>query len=221
MGFVIQVFRGGLRIVEPELDGRGVDLPEPFHKGNQLILGILLVQDAVDPEPDRQPGQESVIGFLHIVLHVPADIEAGDFPGILLQEGQHFLFALFPAYRQGGVDVHFMGIGHLVQHHLETFQVGQGLPSGKDKVAVRSQGIHFPDAFTDGLQGKSRHIGILFFIHTERAVVPAVIRHKNSDRGPAVAGLVRVSGCFHCGFFSLDHGQSPRTSFAALPGAAR
>ena len=152
------------------------------------------------------------------MLHVPGNVQTGDLPRIFFQESQDFLFTLFPAHRQGGVDVHLVGIGHLVQHHLEAFQVGQRFPARENEITVGSQGIHFPDALANGFQGKPRHIRIFFFIHTERAVVPAVIWHENGHRGPAAAGLVRMDGCFHCGFFSLDHGQSPRTSIPAPPG---
>ena len=93
-----------------------------------------------------------------------------------------------------GVDIHLVGGGDLVQHHLEGFQVGEGLTPGKNEVAVRRDGVHPLDAPADLLQREACHIRVFAFVDAEGAVIFAVVGDEDRHRG---AALPRLVGMFH------------------------
>ena len=125
---LIEVLRGGGGVVEPELNGGAGELAEPLHIGHQLLGGIVLVQHAVDPEGHRQLGQQAVVGFHHIVLHVAGDVDAGDLVSVPLRKGQDIRLGLVLGDRKGGVDIDLVGGGDFVQHHLEGLKSAKGSP---------------------------------------------------------------------------------------------
>ena len=194
---VVQIVRGGRRVVEPELDVGAGDLLEAFDEGNQPLDGVILVQDAVDPEGHRQLGQQLVVGFDHVVLHVAGYVDAADLILVLFRERQNILFRNGLRYGKSRVDVHVVGAGHFVQHHLQGFQVGEGFAAGKDEIARGRDGIHHLDALADLFQGEAGHVGVFPFVYAERAVVIAIIGYEHGDGASALSGLVwSVHQCF-------------------------
>ena len=130
---------------------------------------------------------------------MPGDIDAGDFMPVPLQKGQHVFFRLEFRNGQGGVDIDFMGGGNLVQHELQSLQVGKRLAAGKDKVAVRSNRVHTADAGTDFLSGEPGQVGVLTFIDAEGAVILTVVGHEDCHRGaafPRLVGMLHSSSPF-------------------------
>ena len=182
---LVEVFGSGGSVVKAELDVGAGKLAEALNEGDQVLLGIILVENAVDPEGYRQPGQQRVIGLHHIVLHVAGHIDAGDLVLIPLREGQNVLLRLTFGDGQSGVDEHPVGGGDLIQHDLELFNVGKGLAAGKDEIAFGGDGIHPADALDDLLQREAGHIPVFFLIDTERAVVFAVVGDKDGDGSAA------------------------------------
>ena len=189
---LVEVFGSGGSVVKAELDVGAGKLAEALNEGDQVLLGIILVENAVDPEGHRQPGQQRVVGFHHIVLHVAGDVDAGDLVSVPLRKCQNVRLGLVLGDGKGGVDIYLVGSGDFVQHHLEGLQVGEGLTPGEDEVAVGRDGVHPLDAPADLLQGKTCHIRILAFIDAEGAVVVAVVGHENRDGCAALAGLIGV-----------------------------
>ena len=122
------------------------------------------------------------------------DVDAGDLVLVPLGKGEDILLGLVLRDRKRGVDIDFVGVGNLVEHHLKCVQIRQRLAAGEDEVAVGRDGVHPLDAPADLLQGKPCHIRILAFIDAEGAVVLAVVRDKDRHRG---AALPRLIGMFH------------------------
>lgn len=56
--FLVQVFGGGVGVVEAELDGDAIGL-KPLQIGDQILLGIVLVEDAVHPDGDGDAAKRS------------------------------------------------------------------------------------------------------------------------------------------------------------------
>ena len=102
---VIEVFRRCFRIVETELDARRMDLTEAFHKGYKLLLRIVLIKDAVDPETDRQLFQKGIIGFLDEMLHMARNVKTGNLLLVPLQKSQDFFLGLGLGHGQGRIDI--------------------------------------------------------------------------------------------------------------------
>ena len=182
---LVEVFRGGGGVVEAELDAGAGELVEPLNEGDQVLLGIILVENAVDPEGYRQPGQQRVIGLHHIVLHVAGYIDAGDLMLVPLREGQNVILGLILRHRQGGVDEHPVGGGDLVQHGLQLLNVSEWLTAGEHKVALGGDGIHPADALDNLLQREAGHVPVFFLIDTEGAVVFAVVGDEDGDGSAA------------------------------------
>ena len=63
-----------------------MDLTEAFHKGYKLLLRIVLIKDAVDPETDRQLFQKGIIGFLDEMLHMARNVKTGNLLLVPLQK---------------------------------------------------------------------------------------------------------------------------------------
>ena len=87
-----------------------------------------------------------------------------------------------------------VGGGDLVQHHLESVQIRQGLAAGEDKITIRRDGVHPADALADLLRRETRQIRILSFIDAERAMVLTIIGDEDCHRG---AALPRLVGMIH------------------------
>ena len=60
---LVEVFGSGGGVVKAELDVSVGKLAEALNEGYQVLLGIILVENAVDPEGYRQPGQQRVIPY--------------------------------------------------------------------------------------------------------------------------------------------------------------
>ncbi|MPM34607.1 hypothetical protein SDC9_81193 [bioreactor metagenome] len=121
------------------------------------------------------------------------DVEAGDFFPVAAGEFHDVALGLELGYRQGGVDIDFMGGGDAVQHHLQCIQIRQGLAARKHEVALRGDGVHLPNALADFSYGKARQVGVLLLVDAEGAVVVAVIRDKDGDGCAALARLVGMN----------------------------
>ena len=192
--FLIEVLRRGGGVVKPELDGGPGNLFKAVQIGDQVLSGVVLIQHAVHPEGHGEPGKQTVVGLHHVFLHVPGDVDAGDFMLVPLREGQNILLRLELGHRQRGVDIDLVGGGNLVQHGLENLEVGEGLAAGEDKIAVRRNGVHPADAGADFLGGEAGQVRVFAFIDAEGAVVLAVVRDEYRHRR---AALPRLVGMLH------------------------
>ena len=129
-----------------------------------------------------------------VAEHVAGDIDAGYLMAVFAGELDDILLRLVFEHRQSGVDVNFGGSGDLIQHDLELFDIGKRFAAGKHKVAVGSDGVHAADALADLLHGETGHVGILFLVDAEGAVVLAIIRDEN---GYGCAAFPSFVGIFH------------------------
>lgn len=82
-----------------------MDLTEAFHKGYKLLLRIVLIKDAVDPETDRQLFQKGIIGFLDEMLHMARNVKTGNLLLVPLQKSQDFFLGLGLGHGQGRIDI--------------------------------------------------------------------------------------------------------------------
>ena len=122
------------------------------------------------------------------------DVDAGDLVLVPLGKGEDVLLGLMLRDRKRGVDIDFVGVGNLVEHHLKRVQIRQRLTTGEDEVAAGSDGVHPPDAAADLLGGKTRQIRVFTFIDAKGAVILAVVGDENRHRG---AAFPRLIGMFH------------------------
>jgi len=76
-------------------------------------------------------------------------------------------------------------------------RLGERLTAGENEVALRRDGVHHGNGPQNRLDAEAGAVGIFLFIDTERAVVAAVIRHKNGDRRPARPRFVGVAHSSH------------------------
>ena len=65
--------------------------------------------------------------------------------------------------------------------------------AGENEVALWRDGVHHGNGPQNRLDAEAGAVGIFLFIDTERAVIAAVIRHKNGDRRPARPRFVGVA----------------------------
>ena len=123
------------------------------------------------------------------MLHVPGNLDAGDFLLVPLRKGQNILLGLKLGDRQSCVDEDAMSCGDNVQHGLELFNIGKGLAAGKHKIAPGRDGVHPADAFHDLLQREASHITVFFLVDAERAVILTIVRNEDCDGRAALSGL--------------------------------
>ena len=65
---LVEIFRRGCRVIKAELDAGAGNFAEPLNKGNEVFLGIVLVEHAVDAEGHRQTGELKSIFYLFTFL---------------------------------------------------------------------------------------------------------------------------------------------------------
>ena len=193
MLFVVQVLGGGVGIVKPELH-RQTQLADPLQIRNHILCGVVLVQYAVDAHTHQLGNlcQQLVGALLHVLHQMAGYVDAGDLLPVFGHKVQHILRRVLLQHREGGVDVHLVGGGDLIQHHLQRGQVGKGLTAGKDKVAVGGDAIHHADALADLFGAEAVQTAVFFFINAEGAMVAAVIGHEDCDRCAAFSCHIRV-----------------------------
>ena len=182
--FLIQVFGGGVGVVEAELDRDAIGL-EAIQVGLQVFLGIILVQHAVDADGHSNTAEDVVAAFGDVLDHVSGAVDAGDLVLVLLSERHQVVLGRTLEGGQSGVDEHPVGGGDLIQHDLELFNVGKGLAAGKDEIAFGGDGIHPADALDNLLQREAGHVPVFFLIDTEGAVVFAVVGDEDGDGSAA------------------------------------
>ena len=121
----------------------------------------------------------------NVVLPPALDILRELVRGIVLVE--HAVDAL------GRGDRHLVRSGDRVEHPLQVAQLGERLTAGENEVALWRDGVHHGNGPQNRLDAEAGAVGIFLFIDTERAVIAAVIRHKNGDRRPARPRFVGVA----------------------------
>ena len=200
--FLIQVFGGGVGVVEAELDRDAIGL-EAIQVGLQVFLGIILVQHAVDADGHSNTAEDVVAAFGDVLDHVSGAVDAGDLVLVLLSERHQVVLGRTLEGGQSGVDEHAMGGGDLVEHGLQSVQVSEGFAAGEHEVTLGGDLIHGADGFTDLLQAEAYGVLVFLLVDAERAMVAAVIGDENRDGCAAFTGLVRIIGhrvmpTFHC-----------------------
>ncbi len=190
--FVVEVFRCRGGVVVAELDRRAFNFAESLKVRDQFVNGVVFVQDAVDAKRHGKAGEQVVVGFDDVVLHVSRDVDACDFVLVFFGELEDVVLGLELGDGQGGVDINFVRGGDVVEHDLQRIEVGDRLTARENEVAHGRDGVHPVDAAADFFGRKSRQVGVFFFIDAEGAVVFAVVRDEYRDCRAAFAGFVRV-----------------------------
>ena len=189
---LIEVLGRSLGVVVTELDGNIV-LPPALGILRELVRGIVLVEHAVDALGRGDSGHDLVGRFLDVALQMARNVDAGDLVRVAAGEVDHLLRAAAGLHGERGVDIHLVRPGDRVEHPLQVTQLGEGLTAGENEVAFRRDGVHHGNGPQNRLDAEAGAVGIFLFIDTERAVVAAVIRHKNRDRGASFARLIGMS----------------------------
>ena len=190
--FLIEILGRGLSVVVAELHGNVVLAPA-IGVFLQLVGGIVHVEHAVHALFRGDARHDLVGRFLDIFRQVAGDIDAGDLVAVALGEGDHLLGAAARLHGEGRVDIHLMRCRHRVEHPLQVVQLRKRFAAGEDKVAVRGDLVHHGNTLEDRFHAEALGIGIFLLVYAEGAVIVAVIRHKDRDRGASFARFIGMS----------------------------